>query len=170
MRVLVACASRHGGTSEIADRVASVLAEHEHAVERLDVGDRQAVARAVDHDAVVVGSAVYYGDWTPEARRFVEAHRAELTERPVWMFSSGPLGERTTGSGLDRPTELPRLVRARDHHVFAGRLERDDLGRVERAVARLVRAPAGDFRDWREIDSWSNALADELDHVHDDAD
>ena len=40
-------------------------------------------------DAVVVGSAVYSMRWMPEATAFILAHRLALSERPVWLFSSG---------------------------------------------------------------------------------
>ncbi len=51
---------------------------------------------AVDHlagyDAFVVGSAVYAAHWQKEAAAFVQRNRTVLATRPVWLFSSGPLG------------------------------------------------------------------------------
>ncbi len=164
MRVLVACASRHGATGEIAGRIASNLERHHHDVDVVDVSDPAVVGDHVDHDAVVVGSAVYYGDWTDAGKRYLTTHRDELRDRPVWLFSSGPLGERTTGSGLDRPDELPRLVGALEHHIFPGRMQRKELSRLERLFASVVRAPEGDFRVWEEVDAWSEHVADVLEH------
>ena len=68
VRVLVAAASRHGGTAElavaIADGVRRGLGEAAGAVVRRP-GE---VADVSDYDAVVLGSAVYFGHWLEEAR------------------------------------------------------------------------------------------------------
>jgi len=41
----------------------------------------------------VIGSAVYMGRWLPAARDLIEGHREVLSAMPVWLFSSGPLGD-----------------------------------------------------------------------------
>jgi hypothetical protein len=43
--------------------------------------------------AVVLGSAVYAGHWLKPARELVERHAGDLADRPVWLFSSGPVGD-----------------------------------------------------------------------------
>jgi menaquinone-dependent protoporphyrinogen oxidase len=111
----------------------------------------------------VLGSAVYYGKWLPPALAFARTHASALAHRPVWLFSSGPLGDppRPDGdsSGLD-PRDL--IPGARDHVVFGGRIDRGLLGTRERLVTRVVGADEGDFRDWKEIASWAASIADEL--------
>jgi len=50
--------------------------------------------QAVDgFDAVVLGSAVYAGHWLKPARELVDRSRDALAARPVWLFSSGPIGD-----------------------------------------------------------------------------
>lgn len=44
------------------------------------------------YDAFVVGSAAYMVHWMKEGTAFVKRHRKALAEKPVWLFSSGPLG------------------------------------------------------------------------------
>ncbi|HEY7598798.1 MAG TPA: hypothetical protein VH741_02635, partial [Candidatus Limnocylindrales bacterium] len=66
------------------------------------------------------------------------------------------------------PADVPELVaavNARGHRVFAGDLERDQLGLGERAVVRLVGAPYGDFRDWGAIRAWGEEIAAALKKV-----
>jgi menaquinone-dependent protoporphyrinogen oxidase len=53
-------------------------------------------------------------------------------------------------------------LRARDHRVFAGKLEKEGLGLAERAIVAAVRAEEGDFRPWAEIDAWAAGIAAEL--------
>ena len=48
------------------------------------------------------------------------------------------------------------------HRVFAGKLDKADLGRLERTMVRAVRAPEGDYRDWDEISEWATRIADSL--------
>jgi menaquinone-dependent protoporphyrinogen oxidase len=104
--------------------------------------------------------------WLKPASRFVRRHRGVLASRPLWLFSSGPVGTETTDDkGRDvrtvsGPKELPELVHAldpRDHHVFFGGAHRSKLGRglVERMSAKWL--PEGDFRDWQEIGAWAAA-------------
>jgi menaquinone-dependent protoporphyrinogen oxidase len=89
MRVLVAAASRHGATTEIAEAIARGLAQR--GVEA-DARPAEGIESIDGYDAVVAGSAVYVGHWLEPARQMIEAHAAALAARPVWLFSSGPLG------------------------------------------------------------------------------
>jgi menaquinone-dependent protoporphyrinogen oxidase len=165
-------ASKHGATQGIAERIAAKLAE----------AGQQAEARpaaAADHlsgyDAFVVGSAVYAAHWQKEASAFVQRNRAVLASRPVWLFSSGPLGaEATDAQGRDltaaaEPKEIAEFEAAigpKGHRVFFGALDPGKLGLSERAIRKLPAArtmlPEGDFRDWTEIDAWASSIAREL--------
>ena len=111
--ILVAYASKHGATREIAERIAETLTAAGHEAEAKPVRD----ARDLDgYDAVVIGSAAYLGHWLKEAVEFVRRNQAILTDRPVWLFSSGPLGaEATDAQGRDlreaaKPKELAELA------------------------------------------------------------
>lgn len=167
MRVLVVVASRHGSTRSIAARLAVQLSARGHSTEIDDVSDRHH-AHSVDidqFDAAVIGSAVYEGHWLRPVRRFVFQNAVELQQRPVWLFSSGPVGDDHVGVDEHHLAELRETVDARQHHVFAGRLERNELSRMERWVVDVVRADDGDYRDWSDIDAWAGSIADELDQL-----
>lgn len=86
MKVLVATASRHGATDEIAAEIGGRLNDRGIDAEVVAVGD---VTGLDGYDAVVLGSAVYMGRWLKEAREFVGAHGDQLRARPTWLFSSG---------------------------------------------------------------------------------
>jgi len=90
MRVLVTAATKYGATAEIAAAIAEVL--DEHGLEATVLPPEQ-VERVDGYDAAVVGSAVYAGHWLKPARELVERHSAALADRPVWLFSSGPVGD-----------------------------------------------------------------------------
>ncbi len=164
MNALVASASRHGATREIADLIGATLADRGIAT---DIREIDNVCTLVGYDAVVIGSAVYMGDWISAARTFVERHAGELAERPTWLFSSGPIGD-PPKPGADTAVKIDDLVAAahpREHRVFAGRLELRRLGLVQRTVARAVHAGEGDYRDWGAIQEWATGIADDLEDL-----
>ena len=165
MTVLVTAASKHGATREIADEIARVLDSHGVQTERVDI---DAVGDLSGYDAYVIGSGIYLGNWLRDARRFVDAHAAALAQRPTWLFASGSIvGAPPVADDPDavRPGLVEGLVeatRAREHKLFAGRLDTSELGFLERAAVRGAHASEGDHRDWDEIEQWATAIAAQL--------
>lgn len=172
MTVLVAYATKYGATRGIAEHVARELTAAGHPAEALPAAS---VPDVSGYSALVIGSAVFAGRWHRDARAFVRRHRAQLLERPVWLFSSGPLGTEThdkDGKDLvevSRPLDLAKHVEAtgaRGTTVFFGAL---DTTRLDRAGRLVLRVPAardvmvdGDFRDWPAIAAWARTVAVEL--------
>jgi menaquinone-dependent protoporphyrinogen oxidase len=160
MKVLVAVASKHGSTMGIGEAIA---------VELRSIGIEVAVRDVTEakdtgpFDAVVVGSAVYMGRWMPEAVGFVRSQGAALRTMPVWLFSSGPLGDESKPPGdPQRLDELMETAHARGHRIFSGRLDKDRLGLGERLIVKAVHAPTGDFRDWDAIRDWAKEIGEVL--------
>jgi menaquinone-dependent protoporphyrinogen oxidase len=162
MRLLVTAASRHGSTAEIATELGKALRGALPGV-GVDVVPPTRVADLADYDAVVVGSAVYFGRWLDEARLQVTSHLPELRQRPVWLFSSGPVGDPSLpATEPSDAAELAAAIGAREHVVFPGALHRELLGARERLAVRLVRADDGDYRDWPAVRAWADRIAAEL--------
>jgi menaquinone-dependent protoporphyrinogen oxidase len=162
--VLVAYASKHGSTAEIAEAIADELRESGINADCLHAGDVKSVER---YDGVVVGSAVYMKRWRGEAKRFLHRHANQLAQRPLCVFSSGPVGEPKDDE--DRSwLEPPRIVeevehlRAREHVVFGGRVASDGGGAMEQAMAKNMPPEYRDRRDWEEIRSWAASIATAL--------
>lgn len=172
MSVLVAYASRHGATQGIAERIADRLRQDGVAAEALPANQVQDLA---PYDACVVGSAAYMFHWLADANRFVQRNRHELAARPLWLFSSGPLGtDPVDAKGRDQlvasePKEFAELKEAlhpRGAQVFFGAFDRNatPIGLAERLTRHLPAVaqdamPAGDFRDWATIDAWADGIA-----------
>jgi menaquinone-dependent protoporphyrinogen oxidase len=164
MKLLVVVASRHGATQGIADALAAELRAKG---ETVDIVDPAHAPTLVDYDAVVVGSAVYMGNWVSDAKHFLERNQAQLRKLPVWLFSSGPIGPHAP-EAKDDPNHIAQLVQmlgARGHRTFSGKLDRGQLGLGERFVIwnvnRLVPGgvPNGDFRDWDAMRAWADEIA-----------
>jgi len=160
VKVLVCAASKYGATYEIAQAVADVLAERGCTVTVLPA---EKVTTVEEFDAVVLGSAVYIGRWLKPARELAERSAAALAARPVWLFSSGPVGE--PAKPADNPVDVTKVLedtRARDHQIFTGKVVRKALSFPDRAVVSALRVQEGDFRDWAEIRTWAAGIADAL--------
>ncbi len=171
MNVLVAYSSRHGATGGIAERIAETLRDA-----GLDARARsvESVRDLDGYDACVIGGAAYMFHWLKDSVTFVRRHRRVLASMPVWLFSSGPLGEGPVDEqGRDKKTaaipkelpELAELVGAREYRVFFGayRKGQQPIGLGERIASMIPAArdamPDGDFRDWAEIDGWAREIA-----------
>ncbi len=162
IRILVAYASKYGSTMEIARKVGDVLTT---AGLKVDVVAAEKVTDLTPYDAVVLGSAVYAGTWRQEAVKFLEDYKASLTRIPVWLFSSGPMGEgdpAVLAQGWHFPNaQLPIAdhIHARDLALFHGVLSMDKLTFVEKQIAKEFSSPVGDFRDWGAINNWAVSIA-----------
>ena len=174
MQVLVAYATRHGATRGIADRIGARLRDAGFDADVRPVAD---VHDAAAYDAFVIGGAAYMFHWLKDAVEFVKRNRSLLGERPVWLFSSGPLGTDVLDKdGRDvLETTVPKefadlraLVHPRGEQVFFGAWDPayPAVGMAERLVRRMPAMkdamPAGDFRDWPAIDAWADTIAADL--------
>ncbi len=161
MTVLVAYASKHGSTQEIAQRIAEHLRQLGIQAEARPLEE---VSDPGSYEALVIGSAIYYGSWMKEATEWVHRNQAVLAKLPVWLFSVGPLGTEVEDAEQQpkEMAEFQQAIRPREQRVFFGALDHQRLSFAERMVVKAVRAPEGDFRDWEAIDAWSASIARDL--------
>lgn len=166
-KVLVVYATKYGATAEIAERIGQTLSEKGLAV---DVQPADQVNDLAACQAVVLGSAVYAGNWRKEAASFLEANQQALAERLVWLFSSGPTGEGDPVKlmkGWRFPEALQPvadLIQPRDIAFFSGEIDLDKLNLPEKLIVKGLKAPTGDYRDWEEIKAWAESIAGELEN------
>jgi menaquinone-dependent protoporphyrinogen oxidase len=157
MKVLVTAASKYGATDEIADVIGDVLRTHGLDTTVMPPGQ---VAAIEDYGAVILGSAVYEGRWLKQARMLAERSAGALAARPVWLFSSGPVGDpaKPEEDPVD-VAEIAEATHAREHRVFAGKLTKKQLSFPDRAIVLAFRVSDGDFRDWAQIKDWASEIA-----------
>ncbi|MCK8616173.1 flavodoxin domain-containing protein [Gordonia sp. C13] len=173
-RTVVAYASAHGSTEEIADRIADGLRAGGATVQLCDLtaaGPPDHTALGADH--LVIGSAIHNGQWLPEAERFAEMVSNER-DGPVWAFSVSSVGATSTflsprmAGFLRAHTPLPRAVAAieekgvlRSHRAFAGAIGKGYWRGFGRILFRLMGGRYGDARDWDDIDHWTRQIVDD---------
>lgn len=160
MRILVAYASKMGGTEGLARAVGDGLADAGHIV---DVASVDAARDLAGYDAVIVGSALYAFRWYRPGRRFVRRHTRALQDLPVWFFSSGPIDDSASKGDIPPVKGVAALmerVGARGHATFGGRLAADAPGFMAQMLVK--RGMVGDFRDMDQATAWGRSIGDEL--------
>ena len=164
-QILVAYATKYGATAEIAEKIGQVL--HQAGL-RTVVLPVASVSDLSLYKAVVLGSAVYIGQWRKEAGKFLEANERVLTGKYVWLFSSGPTGMGDPETLLQDwrfPKALQPIadrIHSRDIAVFHGAVDMKKLNLIEKWMLKNVKAPPGDFRDWDTISAWASTISDVL--------
>lgn len=149
-RVLVAYASKHGSTEEVARAIGSTLRRAGHHV---DVRNARFALDVAPYDAAVVGGSLYMGRWHADARRFLRSHREELAQKHLAVFALGPL----TLARHDVEGSRRQLVRALERIGIEWELIAVFGGVVDPEKLRFPfnHMPETDARDWDAIESWA---------------
>ncbi len=164
-KVLVSYASKYGSTAEIAQKITEQLQKQGVSAILLPVDE---VTDLEDYPAVIVGSAVYAGQWRKPAADFLNEKAEELAARKVWLFSSGPTGAgepEELMNGWRFPENLQPAadqIQPWDTAFFHGALEEEKLGFAEKLIVKGLKAPLGDYRDWERISGWADEIAERL--------
>jgi menaquinone-dependent protoporphyrinogen oxidase len=164
-KVLVAHASKHGMTAEIAAKIGEILRRAGLKVEVLPV---KRVKDPASYQAFVLGSAVYIAMWRKDLVQFLQKNEKTLSEHPVWLFSSGPMGkgdpsELSQGWRFPKAQEpLIERIKPRDIAIFHGAINIKKMNLLEKWVLKNVKAPTGDYRNWDAITSWARSIAEAL--------
>lgn len=169
MRVLVVYASKYGATKGIAERITATL--NESGLQAAMVPAKKA-GELDGYDAYVIGSAAYMFSWLHEATDFVRRSAPLLKTKPVWLFSSGPIGEaKFDEKGRDvlvtavpkEFAELNESIHPRGQQVFFGAFDHTKLSAAHRLVYAMPAMKKllvdGDWRDWNAIDAWAKSIA-----------
>ena len=158
-RVLVAFGSKHGATAEIAEAIGETIRSAGLVVEVLPAGRVQDIT---PYRAVVLGSAVYMLHWRRPAVDLLKTHRRELSDRPLWIFSSGPLKDDHSDQTPRKIRKLAARVGARECVTFGGRLPLSPSNFMERSMLKNTPPEKRDARDWGAIRDWADSITETL--------
>jgi menaquinone-dependent protoporphyrinogen oxidase len=158
--ILVAYATKHGSTREVAEAVTETLQEHRRDVETLPAARVEDVS---PYAGVVVGGAIYMGRWHPDAVGFLEEHRHALGAIPVAIFGMGPRTMEEHDAEGARMQLLKALAKVPEVDpcavaIFGGVIDPHTLH------FPFSRLPASDARDWSAIRAWAADFAKVFDY------
>ena len=164
-KILVTYASRSGSTAETAKAISKALL-HEGA--QVDLLPMQDVKDLTPYSAVVLGSPIRHSQWLPEALKFVQDHRMELTRKRAAMFTLSitlamPNGEQHRQAVKQWIAPVRSHVKPVSEGLFAGRLDFAKLPlTIDTLKLRLVVAlgifPKDDRRNWNAVRVWAQGL------------
>lgn len=162
--ILVAYATRHGSTEQVAEAVAKTLREGGFDVDCRPTRD---VRTLEGYDRIVLGAPLYMYRWHKDARRFLSRHRKGLVERPVAVFALGPTHEpydeeewRDSRAQLDKELAKFPWLSPVAVELFGGKFDPESLRFPMDLFARAE--PASDIRDWTTIHAWAEDLGSVL--------
>ncbi len=169
INVLVAYASTHGSTQEVAQAIAETLRNHDITV---DLQPARNVRSLNEYDAVVLGAPLYILHLHKDAQRFLSRHRKALTGGlPLAIFAGGPFGKGDESEWLEVRKQLdadlakvPWLTPVAVE-VVGGRFDPAKLRFPWNLIPALKQQPANDLRDWEAIRAWACRLATQLQPV-----
>jgi menaquinone-dependent protoporphyrinogen oxidase len=158
-KILVTYATKAGSTAEVSKKIAQTLSAQGAAVDLMPV---QKVTDLQAYSAVVLGSAVRFGQWLPEAVKFVQTNQAALNSKPVAFFAVHLMNrgddENSRKMRLAYLDAARKLVAPRAEGFFAGVGDLSKVSFLERLIGKAVKSPEGDFRDWPAITAWAEGL------------
>jgi len=170
MKILVAYATAHGSTAEVAEFIGKTLQDREFDV---TVANVEQVNDAEAYDVFILGSAIHGGMWLTEMSRFLEQFATILIERPVFFFMTciRVLEDGGYKHAVENYINREMLERfdMQELTAFAGKLDLTRIDWDERwtLAARYdgSAAPGSynrDYRDWEVIRKWTSRVADKL--------
>lgn len=170
MKILIAYATVHGSTREVAEFMKSILEGHGFEVVTANVKD---ITSVEEYDAFVLGSAIYGGMWLTEMSHFLTNQQAQLAAKPVyfWITCIRVLESDGREHALQYYVhrDMLRQIGNRDVGIFAGKLKLDEIDWNERWTLSIrydgKEMPGtfnDDYRDWDAIKAWTEQVASGL--------
>jgi len=149
-RFLVAYATKHGSTEEVAAAIAAALLA---AGAEVQVQPARKVRDLSPFDAVVLGAPLYAGRWHRDAHGFLKRHRRSLEQLPLAVFALGPRKPASEGTWATSQAQLDNAL-LRDSWLAPVGVAL--FGGVDPPKVKHERR---DQRDWAAIRAWAGELA-----------
>ena len=165
-RTLVAYSTKYGSTREVAERIATSLAERGIDVEVKAVAD---VRSLDDVDRIILGLPLYIGSFLKDAKEFLSRHQQSLQSKPVAVFALGPLNPEELAAEGNTQLEgalqkAAPWLQPTDAREFIGKYDPAALRGCDKMLTWVPASPlkgraATDNRDWAAIEAWADELA-----------
>ncbi len=166
IKVLVAYASTHGSTQEVAEVVTATLSEQ--GVE-VDLQLIREVRTLAGYSAVVLGAPLYMFHWHKDARRFLARHQSTLAGGlPIAIFAGGPFGTgdeqawQEVHQQLDQELAKFPWLKPVSVQLIGGKFDPAKLRFPYNLIPALRQMPASDLRDWTAIRAWASTLTEKF--------
>ncbi len=170
-RILITYSTKHGSTAEIATRIGERLTDAGFDTDVLHANLGIDIAK---YDALVVGSPMYAARWLPEPAMLIITNLERIADIPIALFSVGMIDVKHPGklrdehdAWLDKAFNQENVqLNIVSNATFTGAYSRSNLPFYLGIIDAILRVtPNGDYRQWDEIESWSDETAATLRNV-----
>lgn len=160
--ILITYATNFGSTQEVAEAIAKIILDDGHDVELLPMSQ---VENLDGYRAILLGSAVNYAKWLPEALEFVQTNQEALNRVPVALFTV-----HIQNIGGDAQSCQNRHAYLDDVRPLLNPIaEGYFAGKFDRRGAKLLLPkwlsyfiPPIDLRKWKKVHTWAHELSPQL--------
>jgi len=154
-RLLIAYATYAGSTAEVAAAIGETLGKEGYSVDIRPIEDNPSLD---GYQAALVGSAVQYGQWLPEAVEFVKINQEALDRIPTALFcvhiQNLADDEESRQKRLSYLKEVRPLLQPVAEGYFAGKFDRRGAVLLLPGIfGRFM--PSIDLRKWKKIEAWA---------------
>lgn len=160
--ILISYASRYGSTQKIASYLAKTL-ERETGKTQLQAIDDVVSIKAFD--TLIIGSGLYLGKWLDEATEFLDSFKTQLSEKQVWLFSTGSPEEALTLKGSSYPENLKRPLgyfEPMDIATFSTKIDARQFNLEDYLLLQRMQVLEADNHNWQNIKLWGQSIAAKL--------
>ncbi len=162
-KLIVLYDSKLGSTAEVAEFMGRVLLDQGASVAVKPISEADDLE---SYDRVIIGSAIRYDHWLPDASAFVRQNKTTLSKVPVSFFFTCLTLATPTSAAIRKAEAYADQLRSLVPEVtpvtvgaFAGVLQFARAPWPARWALRLISVMTGvkegDYRDWEAIRSWT---------------
>lgn len=165
INILIAYASTHGSTQEVAETIAATIREQGIAV---DLQPARNVRSLNGYNAVVLGAPLYMFHLHKDALQFLSKHQKAFTDGlPLAIFAGGPIEVDKDQwdeirQQLDQELAKFPWLKPVAVEVVGGKFDPTKLHFPWNLIPALKQTPPCDLRDWEAIRGWARALTTRL--------
>jgi menaquinone-dependent protoporphyrinogen oxidase len=168
-KFLLAYASTHGSTQEVAEVVAEVLRNNGIYVELQPI---KTVRSLEDYSVVVLGAPLYMFHLHKDALHFLSKYQQALQNGlPCAIFAGGPIEKADAQELLEVRWQLDQELAKfpwfspKSIEIVGGKLDPTSLRFPWNLIPALKQHPPVDKRDWAKIRTWANGLPELLGYL-----
>ncbi|GIU05788.1 MULTISPECIES: menaquinone-dependent protoporphyrinogen IX dehydrogenase [unclassified Shewanella] len=168
-KILIVYSSVHGQTRKICAYLEDKLKAVGNCVTAVNIADKVDLG---EFDKIIIGASIRHGKHNPAVYDFIEAHQAELEQKPSSFFSVSLVARKP----LKNTAETNPYMRAFFEkspwvpdiaEVFGGNLNYPSYGAMDRNIIRFImwitKGPTAadtniEYTDWNKVDAYIDSI------------
>ncbi|MCG9728700.1 menaquinone-dependent protoporphyrinogen IX dehydrogenase [Shewanella sp. Isolate13] len=168
-KILIVYSSVHGQTRKICGYLEDKLKAVGNSVTAVNIAEKVDLG---EFDKIIIGASIRHGKHNPAVYDFIDAHKAELEQKPSSFFSVNLVARKplknTAATNpymrafFEKSPWVPDLA-----EVFGGNLNYPSYGAMDRNIIRFImwitKGPTAadtniEYTDWNKVDAYADSI------------